>query len=57
MRRIRLAALALVFFFSAVGCTNTEPENPDAKNNRLKDLSEKNKDKGKGKGKGGIAEP
>jgi hypothetical protein len=55
MRRIRLAALALIFFFSAVGCTNTEPENPDAKNNRLKNLSEKNKDKGKGKG--GIAEP
>jgi hypothetical protein len=51
-------ALALIFSFALVGCTNTEPENPDAKNNRLKELNDKSKDKGKGKsGKGIMAEP
>jgi hypothetical protein len=47
--------LALVFSFGLLGCTNTEPENPDAKNNRLKEMNEKMKEKGKGKGP--LAEP
>ena len=48
MRRIGVFALLLAFCMACgIGCTNTEPENPEAKNNRLQKLSEKGKDKGK----------
>ena len=50
MRRIGVFALLLAFCMACgIGCTNTEPENPEAKNNRLKQLSEKNKEKAKDK--------
>jgi hypothetical protein len=50
MRRIGVFALFLAFCMAwGIGCSSTEPENPEAKNNRLKNLAEKSKDKGKAK--------
>jgi len=56
MRRIGVFALLLAFCMACgIGCTNTEPENPEAKNNRLKNLAEKS-GKEKAKGKNPMAE-
>jgi hypothetical protein len=55
VHRIFVLALTLAFSFAVAGCSNySEPNDPELKDNRLKNLNDKAK---KEKSKGPLAEP